>query len=71
MHVQALVAQARVERFDVRVVGLLSRPREIELDTAIERPRFRLSTTLESAFCIEAVEEAIARYGAPERFNRD
>jgi len=32
---------------------------------------WRLSTTLDSAFCIEAVEEAIARYGRPEIFNTD
>ena len=32
---------------------------------------WRLSITLEAAFCIEAVEEAIARYGRPEIFNTD
>ena len=32
---------------------------------------WRLSITLEAAFCIEAVEEAIARYGCPEIFNTD
>jgi len=32
---------------------------------------WRLSTTLEAAFCIEAVEEAVARYGCPEIFNTD
>jgi len=32
---------------------------------------WRLSITLEVAFCIEAVEEAIARYGKPEIFNTD
>ena len=31
---------------------------------------WRLSITLEAAFCIEAVEEANARYGCPEIFNR-
>jgi putative transposase len=34
-------------------------------------PRWRLSITLDSAFCIAAVEEAIARYGRPEIFNTD
>jgi putative transposase len=32
---------------------------------------WRLSITLEAAFCIEAVEEAVARYGCPEIFNTD
>ena len=32
---------------------------------------WRLSITLEADFCIEAVEEAIARYGCPEIFNTD
>jgi putative transposase len=32
---------------------------------------WRLSITLEAAFCIEAVEEALARYGQPEIFNTD
>ncbi len=32
---------------------------------------WRLSITLEAAFCIEAVEEAIARHGCPEIFNTD
>ena len=31
----------------------------------------RLSNTLDSTFCVEAVEEAIDRYGAPEIFNTD
>ncbi|WQP41051.1 IS3 family transposase (plasmid) [Sinorhizobium medicae] len=32
---------------------------------------WRLSTTMETAFCIEAVEEALARYGKPDIFNTD
>jgi len=32
---------------------------------------WRLSNTLTTDFCIEAVEEAITRYGAPEIFNTD
>lgn len=32
---------------------------------------WRLSNTLTTDFCIEAVQEAIARYGAPEIFNTD
>src|SRR5271157_2058936 len=32
---------------------------------------WRLSITLEVDFCIEAVEEALARYGRPEIFNTD
>ena len=32
---------------------------------------WRVSITLDSAFCIAAVEEAIARYGRPEIFNTD
>jgi putative transposase len=32
---------------------------------------WRLSITMEAAFCIEAVEEALARHGKPEIFNTD
>ncbi|MBB6229426.1 putative transposase [Polymorphobacter multimanifer] len=32
---------------------------------------WRLSITLETDFCIEALEEALARFGAPEIFNTD
>jgi putative transposase len=32
---------------------------------------WRLSTTLETAFCKEALEEAIEKYGKPEIFNTD
>jgi putative transposase len=32
---------------------------------------WRLSITLEAAYCIEALEEALARYGCPEIFNTD
>jgi putative transposase len=32
---------------------------------------FGLSITLETDFCIEALEEALARFGAPEIFNTD
>jgi putative transposase len=32
---------------------------------------WRLSTTLDSAFCREALEEALTRYGTPEIFNTD
>jgi putative transposase len=32
---------------------------------------WRLSITMDADFCIEAVEEAIARYGKPEIFNTD
>ena len=32
---------------------------------------WRLSITLETEFCLEAVEEALAHYGKPEIFNRD
>ena len=32
---------------------------------------WRLSITLETAFCLEAVEEALARHGKPEIFNTD
>ncbi|MCE8530523.1 IS3 family transposase [Ruegeria pomeroyi] len=32
---------------------------------------WRVSITLEADFCIEAVEEALARHGAPELFNTD
>jgi len=32
---------------------------------------WRVSNTLDAAFCVEALEEALARYGAPQIFNTD
>jgi putative transposase len=32
---------------------------------------WRISNTLDTEFCVEAVEEALARYGGPEIFNTD
>lgn len=32
---------------------------------------FRLSNTLDVSFCIEALEEAILKYGTPHIFNTD
>jgi putative transposase len=32
---------------------------------------WRLSNTLDSSFCVEALEEALARFGKPEIFNTD
>jgi len=32
---------------------------------------WRLSNTLDSAFCVDALEEALAKYGCPEIFNTD
>jgi putative transposase len=32
---------------------------------------WRLSNTMDSSFCVEALEEALARFGAPEIFNTD
>jgi putative transposase len=32
---------------------------------------WRLSTTLDAAFCIEALQEALAKHGKPEVFNTD
>ncbi len=32
---------------------------------------WRLSNTMDASFCIEALEEALARWGAPEIFNND
>jgi len=32
---------------------------------------FRASNTMDNSFCLEALEEAIARYGTPEIFNTD
>src|ERR1700674_4842271 len=32
---------------------------------------FRLSSTLSADFCVEALEEALAKFGAPEIFNTD
>lgn len=42
------------------------------LDWATRRVlSWRLSITMTADFCVEAVEEAIARYGPPEIFNTD
>ena len=42
------------------------------MDWATQRVlAWRVSNTLTSDFCVEAVEEAIARYGKPEIFNTD
>jgi len=32
---------------------------------------WRLSNTMEADFCVEALKEVIAKYGAPEIMNRD
>jgi putative transposase len=32
---------------------------------------WRLSNTLDASFCVEALQEALARYGSPEIFNTD
>jgi putative transposase len=32
---------------------------------------FRVSNAMSSEFCVEALDEALARYGAPEIFNTD
>jgi putative transposase len=32
---------------------------------------WRLSNTMEASFCIDAVEEALAKHGCPELFNTD
>jgi putative transposase len=32
---------------------------------------WRLSNTMDVSFCIEALEEALARFGKPEIFNTD
>ena len=32
---------------------------------------WRLSVTMDTAFCVEAIEEALKRYGTPEIFNTD
>jgi putative transposase len=32
---------------------------------------WRVSITMEAGFCVEAVEEALARHGKPEIFNTD
>jgi len=32
---------------------------------------WRLSNTMSTSFCLEALEEALARFGKPEIFNTD
>jgi putative transposase len=32
---------------------------------------WRLSITMEAAFCVEALEDAMARHGKPDIFNTD
>ncbi|MCA1458932.1 IS3 family transposase [Bradyrhizobium sp. BRP22] len=34
-------------------------------------PAWRLSNTMDTSFCVSALEEALARYGRPEIFNTD
>jgi putative transposase len=42
------------------------------LDWATRRVlSWRLSITLEASFCVEALEEALAKYGKPKIFNTD
>jgi putative transposase len=41
------------------------------LDWATRILAWRLSTSMNTDFCIEAVEEALAKYGTPEIFNTD
>jgi len=44
----------------------------VVMDWATRRAlSWRVSNTLDSAFCVAAVEEALARYGRPEIFNSD
>ena len=44
----------------------------VVLDWATRRVlSWRLSITMEAAFCVEALEEALAKYGRPEIFNTD
>ena len=38
---------------------------------AARRWRTGYSNTMDAAFCVEAMEEAIVRFGAPEVFNTD
>ena len=38
---------------------------------AVKVLAWRLSNTLDTSFCIEALEEAIQKYGTPEIFNTD
>ena len=41
------------------------------LDWVTRRVAWRVSITLEAVICIEAVEKALARHGAPEIFDTD
>lgn len=44
----------------------------VVLDSATRRVlSWRLSITMEAAFCIETLEDALARHGRPEIFNTD
>ncbi len=44
----------------------------VVLDWATRRVlSWRLSITMEAAFCVETLEDALARYGKPEIFNTD
>jgi putative transposase len=46
--------------------------RAVVLDSATRRVlSWRLSITTEAAFCIETLEDALARHGKPEIFNTD
>ena len=44
----------------------------VVLDWATRRvPSWRLSITMEAAFCVETLEDALARHGKPDIFNTD
>jgi putative transposase len=44
----------------------------VVLDWATRRvPSWRLSITMEAIFCVEMLEDALARHGIPEIFNTD
>src|SRR4051812_37651327 len=57
----------RNERGDRGNVGIIRSP----VRASILPDSWRVSITLEAAFCVEALEEALARHGRPEVFNTD
>ena len=58
---------------DVHSAGArLSLPWSVVMDWASRKVlAWRLSNTLDSSFCVEALHEALDRYGSPEIFNTD
>ena len=59
-----------VQRGFLYLVAIMALRQAQEGDTPRSR-LWRLSNTMDAGFCVEALQEALARYGRPEIFNTD